>query len=445
MRNVLVVANLAHASPRMQSIAKYLRSSGWEAIIVTPPIEGALGRMGASSADLGQFCKVVETSGYGSRIDVVDGLVTAARRRADPTNVLWRIAKMLYRVVNSVYRVIHRYYREIRWYPDEDKRWLPLAIDAGEQVLATKTVNAIVTSSSPVSVHLAGKHLSALSGVPWVADLRDLWTQNHNYSASWVRRLIERRLERRTLRHAGALVTISDEWVEKLHDFHKTVPVFSVKNGFDPQLYSLHRDARITREFTITYTGQIYGNAQDPTILLEAVRQLVEEELVRRKDVRVRFFGTKNPSVVKYVQRHSMDDIVQLLGVVPLEQSVRAQCESQVLFLLNWQDDRGAGWYPLKLFEYLGAERPIVALGGTGADVVVKLLSRTNAGVYCRNVQDTRAALIRHYHEYTLSGSARYSGDPSSIEEFSFETVAKKYAELLNRVVGVTGETNAPS
>ncbi len=59
---------------------------------------------------------------------------------------------------------------------------------------------------------------------------------------------------------------------------------------------------------------------------------------LRREDVLLRFFGPQDPEVVKYVQRFRMNDIVQLAGVVSLERSVQAQCESQVLFLLNWQN-----------------------------------------------------------------------------------------------------------
>ena len=69
---------------------------------------------------------------------------------------------------------------------------------------------------------------------PWIADFRDLWTQNVDSRPNPVRPF-ERRLERKLLADADALVTVSDDWAAKLKSRYAQVPVHTITNGFDPE------------------------------------------------------------------------------------------------------------------------------------------------------------------------------------------------------------------
>jgi len=119
---------------------------------------------------------------------------------------------------------------------------------------------------------------------------------------------------------------------------------------------------------------------------------------------------------------------------VPKNVSLEKQRESQILLLLNWEDQRERGVYTTKIFEYLAAQRPILAIGGSGEDVVKKLLDETKSGVYCKNMDNVKDWLYHFYLEYKQKGEVSYKGDMEKSDKYSYREIAKKFADILNQI-----------
>jgi len=298
--------------------------------------------------------------------------------------------------------------------------------------LENEEIATMISSSPPVTTHLIAKELKSKHRIPWIADFRDLWTQNHNYPYSQLRKIIEKRLELKTLSTADALVTVSRPWAEKLKAMH-TKEAFTITNGFDPNIMSDER-TNLTSNFTITYTGQIYIGKQDPSKLLAALKDLISLGNIDSQDVEVRFYGPENDLLRKEMERYGLLDVVKQHGIIPRETSFQKQRESQVLLLLNWEDPRERGVYTGKVFEYLAAQRPILATGGFGSDIVKELLDETNSGIYCSTVKEVEKTLEGLYLEYKLKGEVTYSGIRGRINKYSYREMARKFAEIFDEL-----------
>lgn len=120
----------------------------------------------------------------------------------------------------------------------------------------------------------------------------------------------------------------------------------------------------LTKEFTITYAGTLYDNKRNPTPLLRALREFIAEGLINPDITRVRFFGPPEYWLEREIIKHNLGEIVKEYRTVPRDVTLARQRESQILLLLNWDDPREVGVYTGKLFEYLAAKRPILAIGG---------------------------------------------------------------------------------
>src|SRR5205823_10028865 len=96
-----------------------------------------------------------------------------------------------------------------------------------------------------------------LLGCPWLADFRDPWGRNPMMN----------QFVKRTVSTADALSTISEPLAMRLSATCPGTPTEWITNGFDPDDFLAQRPP-LTRQYSITYTGQLYEGKRDPTILL---------------------------------------------------------------------------------------------------------------------------------------------------------------------------------
>jgi hypothetical protein len=252
--------------------------------------------------------------------------------------------------------------------------------------------------------------------------------QNHDYPYGPVRRAIERALERRTMRSADSLVTVAPPLAAQLASLHGTKAV-SLTNGYDPEGFG--SAPPLTGKFTITYTGQINLKRQDPLKILLALKELMAEGRIREEDLELRFFGPESKLVNFYVAQQNAASYVRQYGVCPLEEAHQRQQESQVLVLFNWEEKRQKGLYTQKIFDYLGAGRPILATGGFRGDVREELLRETNAGTYATDAAEIKEAVLEYYRQFREHGKTTYAGN-GNVVRYGYPWLAGQLAGILD-------------
>jgi glycosyltransferase involved in cell wall biosynthesis len=263
-------------------------------------------------------------------------------------------------------------YRTLAHFPDETAPGLPGVYRAASALVRAWRPDVILASASPVSTLLIAYLLGRRFGIPWVGELRDLWTENHSYPYPAIRRYFERALERRVLRSAAGLVTVSEPLAQRLRTRGR--PTRVVLNGFDPADYPVDAEPGRSPILRIVYTGHVFAASQDATPLVEAVSLLGD----RGRNVQVVFYGRfLGIALRKAMQRATELGVAGSFRIeqpVPHREALRIQRQADVLLLLTWNDPANPGVYTGKLFEYIGARRPILAVGrgGTVADALVR-------------------------------------------------------------------------
>jgi len=267
-------------------------------------------------------------------------------------------------------------------------------------------------------------------GIPWIADFRDLWTQNHYYRYGSVRKWFEERLELKTLSTADALVTVSKPWTEKIVRLHKGKDAFTITNGFDPEEVIT---SSLSKKFTISYTGKVYEGFQEPSLVFGAIRELIEEKKIIPEEVEVCLYDSKRYWLERMTKEYGLEGLVHQRGMIPRVEVLSKQRESQVLLLLDWNEPNERGVYPAKVFEYLAARRPILATGG-GAGVIKDLMEQTGAGIHSADKESVKEAVLSFYNEYKTKGKVSYKGNEEEINKYSHCEMARKFSEVLNSI-----------
>jgi glycosyltransferase involved in cell wall biosynthesis len=324
----------------------------------------------------------------------------------------------------------------VRWiigFPDTYKGWVPFAVESLQQLSRAAVPDVILSTSPPASAQLIGARAQRILRRPWVADFRDLWSQQPFDGARRALRPFHQRLERKTLRAASALVTVSEPWARQLGNCYPEKPVYAITNGFDPDEFSPNSQ-NLTREFSLTYTGFLYQGKRDPSQLFAALQELLSEGRIARADLRVRFFGPPEAWLYRLVDHYQLQGVVEIRGEVPRAEALQCQAESQILLLLGWSDLRETGQHTGKLFEYFGTRRPILAVGGARG-VLTETLEQTKAGVHALSKEQLRENLLASYEQFRRQGSVSYAADEVALSRYTHLEMARAMSRVLASVV----------
>ena len=291
--------------------------------------------------------------------------------------------------------------------PDENLPWSTLATPFAIRLARREGIDVVITTSPPPSLHLLGAAVKRASGAAWVADLRDPLT-SHPHRRGYESRLAQLKektvggVGRLVASQADAIVAASDAIAEEARALQPKGKVVTIANGsdFDDFAGLEHHPSDRLR---ITHTGNFHGK-RDPKPFFRA---LAESGL---EDVVVRFAGDVRAADREYAEALGLGDRIELLGYVSRRRSLELQRDSEALLLLIPDSGgRGKGVLTGKIFEYLAAERPILAVvppDGAAAD----LLRETGAGTVVApdDVDAIRAALVdlhRRWKDGSLDGT----------------------------------------
>jgi len=425
MKKVLIISYFFPPRPtigsqRAYKLAKYFPEFGWEPIVLTAKLQG----------NPPQNVRIIETEykdiikemksklGFNKEIGIHEqmGIPVKSKNFNHPT-LRSKIIKL---------------FKEIIAFPDENKGWYEFAVKTASEFLFNEKVDVMISTSSPVTSHLIAKKLKQKYKIPWIADLRDLWTQNHFYNKFALIKNIEKRLELKTLSRADILVTVTNRFAESLKSLHKDKKVFCITNGYDTDDFQ-KIPTKLTNNFTITYTGELYNGKRAPYLLFEAVAQLLSENKINRDLIEIRFLGHEEDWLIDMVKKYKLEGIVNYYGFISRKEALEKQKESQLLLLLLDRNNKEEDVYPAKVFEYFGARRPIIAIGGDRG-IIKDLLEITNAGKFASSTNILKNALLQYYQEFIESGAVKCDCN-SNINNYSYYSIAKKYSEKLNELI----------
>lgn len=260
--------------------------------------------------------------------------------------------------------------------PDENVSWNLTAIPAAIRIVRKEGIDVVLTTSPPSSVHLVGAAVKRATGVRWVADLRDSIVAHPHRRAE---RLAVRTKERGEsavaaliARNADAIVCVSEAISDETRGLDPKGPVATIANGSDFDDFAGLPYQRADR-FRITHTGSFFGK-RDPRPFLTA---LADSGL----DVVARFVGDFRSADREWAEELGLGDRLEIHPYVPRRRSLELQRDSEALLLLIPEaGGRGKGVLSGKVFEYLAAERPILAsVPPDGA--AAGLIRETGAGV----------------------------------------------------------------
>jgi glycosyltransferase involved in cell wall biosynthesis len=314
--------------------------------------------------------------------------------------------------------------------PDENVSWSLTAIPAAIRIVRREGIDVVVTTSPPGSVHLIGAAVKRATGVLWVADLRDPLAAHPHRDVE--RRLVRIKDRAQSLvaclvsRSADAVVTVSDAIADEMRILRPRGRVTSIPNGSDFDDFA-GLDYIPCNRFRITHTGSFFGK-RDPRPFLAALQQV--------DGVVARFVGDFRTSDRDWAASLNLGDRLELIPYAPRRRALELQRDSEALLLLIPEaGGRGSGILSGKVFEYIAAERPILALVPRGG-AAARLITETGAGVVVDpEDREQIARALTTMRDNAHSSEPHFELTPEWRAKLARRTRVEEFAHLLQSLV----------
>ena len=318
--------------------------------------------------------------------------------------------------------------------PDKYVGWLPFALPRADKIARKLKPDAVLTTGPPHSAHLIGLFLKRRYGINWITDFRDPWTQNTRFRpASPLHRRMLEALEKHTLNACDAVIANTDRNRKNLVQKFGIDPgrVAVITNGFDPDDFAALQPSQNGRKvFTVRFLGTLY-DSYNLHPLFQAVKSLHNQG----KPVRIECYGSvpapKKRVLEAEVSALKLQGHIRFYGYVPHDRSLNLLWNADLL-LLMLPERNSRHWIPGKLFEYLAAPAPVLAIvpdPGSAADI----LRETEAGTPVPNTPERIARTISDYYTRWQKGEPLIVKNPVRIASYDRRNLTRQLADLLDR------------
>jgi len=420
---------------------KYLERAGWSVTVLTvanpsvPVLDASL------LAEIPEQTRVVRAATWepGYAVKQSLGAATSSRKRWWTAPLRWGKS-----IVKSLAKLCLQ--------PDPQILWYPGAVAAGTQLLRHERFDAIVCTGPAYTSFLVGRTLKRRSGVPLVLDYRDEWDLSSQYlehaqKDRWSR-WVQERQQRAVLRAADAVVATTqasvDRLGERLEALQSQAQRVCIYNGYDSEDFvdSMPTSPPVTQnsKFRLVYTGTLW-NLTDVSPVVTAIEQIAQTrpDLLKRLDFVC--VGRKTAEQQQWLERLRQTPCTMTsLDYCPHDRVLAWLASADALCLLLSDVPGADRVVPAKLFEYLAARKPLLAIVPTGEAAHIATRFHPESCFSPRDVAGLARWLTARLAGSDADVAAVHAAD---IEEYSRERQTHRLVALLEALITTNSHAGA--
>ncbi len=339
----------------------------------------------------------------------------------------------LQRLIRRLFQVLGKLLSPIEIPPIDSAIYWALAILPGcLKLIRNEQIDLIYSSSFPFSDHVAAWLLKKITGLPWVADFRDLWTQDELHQVTGWRHKIDLFVERQILNSANTVINVTPTSTREAHNIvsaRSLAEFITIENGFDEQDFlNVVIEKEEAKVISFAHVGKLYNHTAIP--FFEAFEKLGDV----CKNVRIKFIGGLSSDVSNWLINHSIFASIECLPRQPHKKAVEMMCSADILLIFLGADRAWESKYPGKLFEYMASGVPILLIGTPGDSSDLILQSGTGCHVQSGDVEDltqTLKIIVKNYDVFRLR---YYQPKEEIINSYERRKLTEKLASEFNRL-----------
>ena len=315
--------------------------------------------------------------------------------------------------------------------PDARKFWIRPAVRFLLNYLQHNPVDAIVSTGPPHSMHIIALKIKEKTGIPWLADFRDPWTEIDFYDQLLLTKMADKRhhfLEKKVLEYSDRVVVIGPYMKARFEEEANTNPAV-IHNGYDEEDF-VKKQPENNSWFSIVHVGAMNGD-RNHDAFWKASRNVIDSQHLTNSQFRIRLIGKVDYTVTASVKEHGLEDYTEYIPYLPHSEIVKELFSASLLYLPINNTPNAKAIQTGKIFEYIASGRPILSIGPVDGDAA-SILRECNAGTMAAfsDEKTIRSVLTEHLNSY-FAGKESLS---KPCRQFSRRNLTQQLSQLLNEI-----------
>ena len=412
---------------RWVKFSKYLPENGWQPVIYTPSNPQRLALDRSLEKEI-PHCVEVITRPIWEPYSIYRKLVRKKGGNVPDINPINNNGD------KSLSEQLSLWIRANLFIPDPRVMWKRSSVKFLLDYLRKHPVDAIRSTGPPQSMHLIARDLHLKTGIKWLADFRDPWTDFFCFKYLPVTKFAMRKhlkLEKSVALNANRIIQVSPNGVSVFKNKYPEANVVYISNGYDDEDY-LETQNIPDNKFSFLHAG-FFPKEANPDSLWQVFSELCQENENFCKDLCIKLVGNVDYEVIDSISNYGLTEQLETTGYIPHDQIPQIQTSSWGLILPLRKEAEAEGIITGKFFEYLAAKRPIVAFGSPDGDLSL-IIKETQSGKIF-NWDDTTSLKEHILSLYNLYKKGEFCPPSNNdVTTYSRREKTKILAQLLTTI-----------
>ena len=375
--NLIALTDIEHSSPRITNLLYYLDNNKFNKYIIGADYANYLNENDFPE----NFFKKIKYISFKRRFNMFQFI-----KRNIETNKKENIKKSTSNLYIIIKKKLIRFILTIM-FPDQYIFTLKSYLKEFNKLVNTLDGPIVIISSNPYPTSLiAGFFVKRKykHKILWLADYRDLWTLNHNYSFNRIRKFFDGKLEKLLLKKADVVTTVSESLLKAQSKFlsreiNLLYNGYSISKQHNSNLDDYNSIHIAKQKKYILHVGSLYLKFMNINLLISSLKENL------KNNFEIHFIGNFSLDLQKIIDDNNLSKFIKQIGKFNRSESIIIQKKYD--FLIMFDSEYDSGVLPLKFFEYIQSTRPIICIGGKKDSEVKKILNKINRGIILENLE----------------------------------------------------------
>ncbi|MBU8892324.1 MAG: glycosyltransferase [Bacteroidales bacterium] len=408
---------------RFLKISKYLTEFNWQPVILTVKNTSASSLDTSLEKEISELTRVYKTKTF-EPFEFYNKLAGKKSKQFGTGLIGLENNK-------GVFKKLTLFIRANFFIPDARKAWCRFAINEAKKIIKENQIEAIITTGPPHSTHLTGLAIKKELNLPWIADLRDPWTNifyNKFFPRSKKTKKKDQYLEDSVVKNADLVTVVSKGLLDEFKNRAKKTEI--IYNGFDPADIPETKAIK-SEKFVLSYVGNFKPN-QNVIAFWESISELKNEIPDFQDNFKINLTGNLNTGIFESIKKYALNDFVETNPFVSHSEAIKLMVNSGLLLFIIPDTESNHLIITGKLFEYIASGTPVLPIGPSKGNASEILRDSGRDAMINYDDKNKIKEIIKKYYSDWLNNSGELFKHPETDnQKFSRKFQAKQFADQL--------------